>query len=74
MPINYQTPRRVGCGTDPTRSFQNWNLSWGFKSNHSGGANFLFGDGSTRFISQNIEHRTYQLLGARADRLPVTIP
>ena len=73
VPINYQTPRRVGCSADPTRSFQNWNLSWGFKSNHSGGANFLFGDGSVKFIQQNIEHRTYQLLGAKADRLPVTL-
>jgi prepilin-type N-terminal cleavage/methylation domain-containing protein/prepilin-type processing-associated H-X9-DG protein len=73
-PINYKTNQRVGCSADPARSFQNWNVSWGFKSRHAQGANFLFGDGTVRFINQSIDHRTYQRLGAREDNQPVNIP
>jgi prepilin-type N-terminal cleavage/methylation domain-containing protein len=49
----------------------NWNLSWGFRSNHPAGANFLLTDGSVQFLSQNIDYQTYQRLGARGDGLPV---
>jgi len=34
-------------------------------SNHPGGANFLFGDGSARFIKSTINMRTYWALGSR---------
>jgi prepilin-type processing-associated H-X9-DG protein len=46
---------------------QNWNFSWGFKSNHTGGAHFLFCDGTVRFLSENINTQTYQRLGGRKD-------
>jgi len=60
---------------DPNRPRNdNWNVSFGFKSNHSGGANFLFGDGNVRFISQTIDHRTYQLLGCRNDGQAAQLP
>jgi len=39
----------------------------GFSSNHPGGANFLFGDGSVRFLSQRIRTPVYRSLGNRAD-------
>jgi len=56
---------------DPARAqSNNWNISWGFKSNHSGGANFVFADGSVKFLRQSIDHRTYQLLGCRNDGQP----
>lgn len=45
----------------------NYNYSWGFKSFHTGGAQFLLVDGSVHFVSQNIDHRNYQRLGGRAD-------
>jgi len=45
----------------------NWNWSWGFRSMHSGGAQFLFVDGSVHFITQNVNHQTYQYLGGRND-------
>ncbi|MBO0698939.1 MAG: DUF1559 domain-containing protein [Zavarzinella sp.] len=61
-------------GGDPKKCRDNWNISWGFKSNHSGGANFLFGDGSVRFLRDSIDPKTYQLLGCRNDGQPVTIP
>jgi prepilin-type N-terminal cleavage/methylation domain-containing protein/prepilin-type processing-associated H-X9-DG protein len=50
----------------------NWNWSWGFRSMHTGGAQFVFVDGSVHFLSQNINHAsTYQRLGGRSDGLTV---
>jgi prepilin-type N-terminal cleavage/methylation domain-containing protein len=43
------------------------NLSWGFRSSHTGGAQFVLGDGSVRFVSENIDYQTYQDLGVRND-------
>jgi prepilin-type N-terminal cleavage/methylation domain-containing protein/prepilin-type processing-associated H-X9-DG protein len=37
-----------------------------FSSNHSGGANFLFGDGSVHFLTSDITQSTYSALGTRA--------
>ena len=87
QPINYPIDgKRVGAswsdcntsctalGVNPANCLWNWHVTWGFKSNHSGGANFCFSDGSVRFINQSIDHRTYQYLGARHDGQPVTLP
>jgi prepilin-type N-terminal cleavage/methylation domain-containing protein/prepilin-type processing-associated H-X9-DG protein len=49
----------------------NWNLSWGFRSRHPQGCQFVFGDGSVHFISQNVNYATYQRLGGRRDGLPI---
>jgi prepilin-type N-terminal cleavage/methylation domain-containing protein/prepilin-type processing-associated H-X9-DG protein len=69
IPINYRTdPNNTGWCADPKASnIWDWNLSLGFKSNHSGGANFLMGDGSVRFIQEGIDTRTFNLLGCRND-------
>jgi len=40
---------------------------WNFSSMHAGGAHFLLGDGSVRFISEVIDLETYGRLGAIAD-------
>ncbi|QDU59434.1 hypothetical protein Pan216_02620 [Planctomycetes bacterium Pan216] len=37
-----------------------------FRSSHVGGANFLFGDGSVRFLSEAIDGTTYRAMGSRA--------
>lgn len=39
----------------------------GFASYHSGGAMFLFADGSIKFLSQGIDAETFQSMGDRAD-------
>jgi prepilin-type N-terminal cleavage/methylation domain-containing protein/prepilin-type processing-associated H-X9-DG protein len=38
-----------------------------FASEHTGGAQFCFGDGSVRFISENIDITTFMNLGDKAD-------
>lgn len=42
--------------------------SGGFGSFHTGGANFLNGDGAVKFLSQNIDPDVLQQLGNRADK------
>lgn len=42
-------------------------LVGGFSSFHTGGANFAFGDGSIRFLSQSIRPALFQKLGNRHD-------
>lgn len=71
-PINYNTCRGEGLGNNGTpaincNSWNVWQTSGGFKSKHTGGAQFVLGDGSVHFLSQNIDHVNYQRLGARND-------
>ncbi len=77
-PINYPVMSAsistANCKPDPKTNFWNWQVSHGFKSNHSGGANFAFADGSIHFLSQNIDQVTLIKLGIRNDGLPVTVP
>jgi prepilin-type N-terminal cleavage/methylation domain-containing protein/prepilin-type processing-associated H-X9-DG protein len=39
----------------------------GFASRHPGGANFAFGDGSVRYLSDTLDPHTFELFGNRAD-------
>jgi prepilin-type N-terminal cleavage/methylation domain-containing protein/prepilin-type processing-associated H-X9-DG protein len=73
IPINYQITSTNWC-SPADRCWNNWDVSWGFKSNHTNGANFLFADGSVHFLQQSIDHGTYQRLGCRNDGVPVSIP
>ncbi len=43
----------------------------GFGSFHANGSNFVFGDGSIRFLKSSINERIFQLLGSRADGEPI---
>jgi len=85
VPINYKLTPKSYCHLDnsnnppnpkgdPARSVDNWALEFAFKSRHSGGANFVFGDGSVHFVGETIDHKTYQLLGCRNDGQAVSLP
>lgn len=52
----------------------NWTNEFGFRSQHEGGVQFLFGDGAVRFLSENIDHESYNRLGAKNDGQTVTVP
>lgn len=57
-------------GTEDCNHFRTWNMSMGFKSLHTGGAQFVLCDGSVQFISETIDYMTYQRLGDRRDGNP----
>lgn len=52
---------------DRCRATNNWNTQNGFKSQHDGGAQFLFGDNSVHFLPEDIDFMTYQYLGGKDD-------
>jgi len=49
----------------PTQANARWDESIGFRSFHVGGCHFLLGDGSVRFVSENIDGATYRALASR---------
>jgi prepilin-type N-terminal cleavage/methylation domain-containing protein len=57
----------LGCN-----GWRNWQTSNGFKSGHTGGANFVFGDDSVRFLPDSIDYRTYNAMGGRKEGVPVS--
>jgi prepilin-type N-terminal cleavage/methylation domain-containing protein/prepilin-type processing-associated H-X9-DG protein len=76
IPINYPIDENdtSWCGSakvGPAHSMTNNQVSWGFRSRHTGGCNFTFVDGSVHFLSEKIDHRTFQLLGCRNDGKPI---
>ncbi len=74
----------MGAGRFPLNCTHTADCSRGFSSTHVGGAHFTFGDGSVRFLSENVDHEpstdtipiptmdsVYERLIAIADGLPV---
>ncbi|HEY2786565.1 MAG TPA: DUF1559 domain-containing protein [Fimbriiglobus sp.] len=59
-------PINIGGGKAPAKTdplYDAWEIGYGSK--HSGGANFMFADGSIRFIRDTIDLPTFRALGTR---------
>jgi len=74
-PINYKTPWEYGAAGAPTTrtawfTFQDMRLN-AFGSGHPSGANFVFGDGSVRFLAEATPQSTLALYCQRADGLVI---
>ncbi|MEZ6137421.1 MAG: DUF1559 domain-containing protein [Pirellulaceae bacterium] len=67
--INFNTCGKRGQpdSSNDCFDYRNWMTSGGFKSDHTGGAQFVLGDGSVHFIGENVDYLTYQRLGSRND-------
>ncbi len=68
--INWPVDPNVdNCVEAPGAQFwrKNYHVTWGFESNHPGGANFTLADGSVRFLPESIDFFVYQLLGTKDD-------
>jgi prepilin-type processing-associated H-X9-DG protein len=74
--VALNTPPGVWPTFDGSSSMQGSNLgaNGAFASRHPKGANFLFGDGRTSFLNENIDFTVYQALSTRASHKSVTIP
>jgi len=70
-PMNFETDPEVVAPTGTPPACRNWegdfNTAHGFKSRHVAGVNFVFCDGSLRYLNEAIDYGTYQQLGARSD-------
>jgi prepilin-type processing-associated H-X9-DG protein len=53
----------INGGDDTGNAFNYSNEGCGFRSRHTGGAHFALADGSVRFISENIDIRTFNFAG-----------
>lgn len=61
-----------GINVDSTQACGNlWDIKSLFSSRHTGGAQFVLGDGGVRFISENIDLTTYRRLAHKDDGNPV---
>lgn len=71
--INFNTCGKSGVDDNAgnCNAHNNWMTSQGFKSDHAGGANFVFGDGSVQFLPNTIDYLTYQQMGSKDDGEPI---
>ena len=72
VPINYNSCD--DAASNPCNKPCNWSTELAFKSQHTGGAQFVLGDGSVHFYGETIDHAVYQLLGAKNDGKSFNMP
>ena len=60
LPLNYYVTYVQSNPTNPS----DWNRNYGFNSRHTGGGQFALGDGSVRFVSQNIDLAIYRAVAS----------
>ncbi len=65
VPLNYPLLNNIGAG--------DWPNNYSFMSQHTGGGNFLMGDGAVKFVSENIDLTGYRNLATidSKDKSPV---
>jgi prepilin-type processing-associated H-X9-DG protein len=78
VPINFDSSEpnvatALAKGKTACNARCTWNSEVGFKSRHTGGAQFVMGDGSVHFLAQSIDMTNYQRLGAKADGNPASV-
>ena len=78
VPINWDTryvdlASATAAGKTGCEARCNFNSAEGFKSRHTGGAQFVLGDGSVHFLSQSIDLINYNRLGAKSDGLTANV-
>jgi prepilin-type N-terminal cleavage/methylation domain-containing protein/prepilin-type processing-associated H-X9-DG protein len=73
-PTNIPLNTMEGKGDPQTHAGQPYYRTQGFKSAHRGGANFVMGDGSVRFIEEFIDYKLYNAIGSRSGGEAVQLP
>jgi hypothetical protein len=63
---NFVTTAQVINYLNKTVASNNADQSISYRSYHTGGAHFLLGDGTVKFISENINSKIYNALASRA--------
>lgn len=56
------------------RTTASYSVGYGFSSYHTGGMHMLMVDGSTHFVSENIDYQTWNRLGGKSDGAVVSWP
>ena len=70
---NKSVPSAVG--TPPAQNSQGGtHTSCNYRSDHGGGANFLFADGSVHFLQANIDMLLYQQMSTAMGNETIVIP